>query len=296
MKEFVLLKDKEYPDLLKKIGSDSPKKLYYKGKWDTEIFKNCLAVVGSRQMTFYGKNVVTKIVSEVASAGITIVSGFMYGVDAQAHKTALDVGARTIAVMPCGIDIIHPEYQEDLYKKIVNNQGLIISEFEGNFLPSTWTYPRRNRIIAGLSKAVLVIEAGLKSGSLITANYAKKYNREIFAIPGQIFSENSKGTLQLIKQGATIVTSAEEIIKYFFENNLDIPKTQQILIPHQPNSKHSSNLSLEKQIIERLKKESLGIDDMSRLFGISVSKLGTTLSLMQLKNIIKQQGNKYYVN
>ena len=118
-----------YPRLLKQI-SDAPKQLYYKGSWDDQIFENCLAVVGSRRMTSYGRQAVERLVGEVAASGITIISGFMYGVDATSHKTALRVDGRTIAVMPCGINIINPEYQEDLYNEILENKGLIISEFE----------------------------------------------------------------------------------------------------------------------------------------------------------------------
>ena len=158
----------EYPPLLKAIAQ-APKELYYRGNWSACLFEECLAVVGSRKMTTYGRQVTEKLVSEIASAGITIVSGFMYGIDATAHKAALEAGGRTIAVMPCGIDLIHPEYQEDLYKEILENNGLIISEFPGLFPPALWTYPRRNRIVAGLSRATMVVEAGEKSGALITA-------------------------------------------------------------------------------------------------------------------------------
>lgn len=179
----ITISDNKYPKLLKEIGKDAPKKLYYKGKWDEKIFKNCLAVVGSRMMTAYGKRVVEQIVTEVAAAGLTIVSGFMYGVDAASHQAALKAGGRTIAIMPCGIDLIHPQYQQDLYVEILNNQGLIISEYEGTFLPVNWTYPRRNRIIAAMSQAVLIVEAGEKSGSLITANFAKKFGGRVFAVP-----------------------------------------------------------------------------------------------------------------
>ena len=211
----ITIDDKRYPKLLKKIGNSAPKQLYYKGNWDESIFKNCLAVVGSRRMTTYGKQVVEKITGEAAAAGLTIVSGFMYGVDAQAHRTALRFGGRTIAVMPCGINLIHPEYQQDLYTEILNNHGLIISEYEGNMQPANWTYPRRNRIVAGLSWATLVVEAGEKSGSLITANWAKKFKRKLFVVPGPITSENSKGIMQLIKEGAVPVSSARDILEYY---------------------------------------------------------------------------------
>jgi len=288
----VSIEDSKYPKLLKKI-KDAPKQLYYKGKWDDKIFENCLAVVGSRQMTTYGKRVVDQIVAEVAGAGITIVSGFMYGVDATAHKAALRVGGRTIAVMPCGIERIHPEYQQDLYVEILNNNGLVVSEYEGEMQPANWSYPKRNRIVAGLSKAALIIEAGEKSGSLITANFAKKFNRKIFAVPGPITSENSKGTNQLIEKGATMATSSRDILDYY---RLSPVFSSRFTLKGSDTSRKIQGSSLEQQIIEQLKRESLDIDTISRNFGISAAKLGTVLSLMQLKGLVQQEGNKYYIN
>ncbi|MDP3990733.1 MAG: DNA-processing protein DprA [Candidatus Nealsonbacteria bacterium] len=286
----ISVQDKKYPKLLKKIGKDAPKQLYYKGSWDKEIFENCLAVVGSRQMTTYGKQVVERIVGEVAAAGITIVSGFMYGVDATAHKTALKFGGRTIAVMPCGIDLIHPEYQQDLYVEILNNKGLVISEYEGGMQPSNWTYPRRNRIVAGLSRAALIIEAGERSGSLITANFAKKFGRKLFVVPGPITSENSKGIMQLIKGGAEAVSSAKDVLDFYGEQSARRSSNVLRLAEHKPKA------GIERKIIEKLENEPLGADDLARTFVIPASKLGTALSLMQLKGLIKLEGNKYYVN
>ncbi|MCK5199756.1 MAG: DNA-processing protein DprA, partial [Spirochaetales bacterium] len=173
----------EYPYLLRQI-KDPPPKLYFRGNWDPDIFKETLSVVGSRRMTRYGEIITHSLVSAIASKEITIVSGFMYGIDAQAHNAALESGGRTIAVMPCGIEKIHPEYQSDLHERILNNNGLVVSEYTGDAPPALWTYPRRNRIIAGLSPLLLVVEAGIKSGALITAKIAAKYNKKIFAVPG----------------------------------------------------------------------------------------------------------------
>ncbi|MBI2624798.1 MAG: DNA-protecting protein DprA [Candidatus Nealsonbacteria bacterium] len=280
-----LISDKDYPKLLKKIGSDAPKQLYYKGSWDEGIFKNCLAVVGSRRLTSYGKQVAERLVTEAAAAGITIVSGFMYGGDAVAHKAALRAGGRTVAVMPCGIDLIHPEYQEDLYNEILENKSLIISEYEGDMLPTNWTYPRRNRIVAGLSKAVLVVEAGLKSGSLITANFAKKFGRKVFAVPGPITSEVSKGTLQLIKNGAEMAISSQDILGHYRM------KGQAVLWP-----KEIGGDGLEGKILERLRLEPMGADDLARAFGISASELGVTLSMMELRGLVRREDTKYHPN
>jgi DNA processing protein len=275
-----------YPDLLKEIKS-RPDKLYYKGNWSREIFKNCLAVVGSRQITTYGRQIINKLVPEIASAGITIVSGFMYGVDAQAHRAALLGGGKTIAVMPCGIDRIHPEYQDKLYNQILEEKGLIISETKGTAMPALWSYPRRNRIVAGLSQATLVVEAGLGSGSLITANLTNKFRRKLFAIPGPLTSSVSKGTLELIKDGAEMVTSADDILNYY---NLGNKRRLEI------NSLPSNLDREEKEVIEKLKQEPMDIDFLSRQLNKTSSQVGTKLSLMQLKGLINQKAGKYYVD
>lgn len=290
-------RDKEYPELLKGIGKTAPKKIYYNGEWDSTIFKNCLAVVGSRRMTSYGKRVTEKIVTEVAAAGITIVSGFMYGVDATAHRVAVDSGGRTIAVMPCGIDLVHPSYQHKLYNDILDNRGLIISEYEGETAPANWTYPKRNRIVAGLSQALLVIEAEEKSGSLITADLAKKYKRKIFAIPGPITSTTSRGTLGLIKEGAELVITARDILDYFKSLGFSY-QAKLSEFSNEDNSQNADNSkkSTEKKIVTYLEGEPLGVDELSRLLNIPVSKLGVTLSIMQLRGLISQSGTKYYID
>ena len=274
-----------YPQLLKQIPS-APKELCYKGSWDNFLFENCLAVVGSRRMTSYGRQITERLVSEIASAGLTIVSGFMYGVDATAHKAALGVGGKTIAVMPCGIDVIHPAHQEKLYNDILENNGLIISEFEGNHPPALWTYPKRNKIVAGLSKAVMVMEAASKSGALITAKCAQEYRRGIFAVPGPITSSLSEGALGLIKDGATMVTSAKEILDYYgIVSPLSSTDSRQFL-----------NLSkLEEAIVIKLQQEPISIDDMSRLLGVGASEMGTTLSLMHLKGMLFEEDGKYHI-
>ncbi len=276
----------KYPVLLKKI-EQPPAKLYYKGKWDRTIFENCLAVVGSRKMTRYGKQVTDYLISKLASAGLTIVSGFMYGVDAQAHRAALTGRGRTIAVMPCGIDLIHPAYQGKLYKQILDENGLIISELPGDMQPALWTYPRRNRIVAGLSRATLVIEAGLNSGSLITAGLTRRFSRKLFAVPGPVTSSVSEGTLALIKEGAEMVTGAEGILAYYSIKNHKMPGES--IIP--------ANLSgLEKKIVQRLMQEPLEVDALSRRINVSFSKLSTALSFMELKGLVQQAEGKYHVS
>jgi len=280
----VKIEDKEYPSLLKRIDTP-PKKLYYRGCWDKSLFENCLAVVGSRRMTDYGKMVAEKVVKEIAAAGITIVSGFMYGIDATAHQAALEGNGRTIAVMPCGIDLIHPAYQEKLYNDILKKRGLIISEFEGVFPPDKWTYPKRNRIVAGLSKATLIVEAAMKSGSLITAELTKKYKRKLFALPGPITSKVSEGTNYLLKNGASLVTSSKNVLDFYGKGS-----------SYQENLQRAQVKGIEKDILELLEREGTEIDEISRKFGLPASEIGTTLSLMTMKGLIFQKGRKYFTN
>jgi DNA processing protein len=285
-KNIISIKDKKYPKLLKDIGKMAPEQLFYKGEWDSKIFENCLAVVGSRRLTSYGKKMTEQLVTEIAASGITIVSGFMYGGDEAAHRVAIEAEGRTIAVMPCGIDIIHPEYQEELYNKILGNKGLIISEFKGNFPPANWTYPRRNRIVAGLSRAILIVEAGLNSGTLITAEFARKFGRRVFAVPGPLTSEVSRGTAQLIKEGAIIATEVADILKHYGSS-----AKSNSAKPRIPQAE-----GIKKEIIEQLRKEPMEIDVLARVMRISVAKLSVNLSLMQLKGLINQEKGKYYVN
>lgn len=286
MNKKIVITNPKYPALLKQIP-DPPKTLYYKGTWDADIFKNCLAVVGSRKITRYGRKIVDSIVKEVAASGVTIVSGFMYGVDALSHQAALDAGARTIAVMPCGIEIIHPEYQDALYEKILKNKGLIISEWEGYHPPGLWMYPQRNRIVAGLSIATLVVEAAIKSGSLITAELTRQFNRKLFAVPGPLTSEVSLGTAWLIKDGAQIATSSQDILSSYGlkQNSLKLEEVSSLKLPR-----------IEKQILKHLNSASKQIDELARLMQMSVAKLSRALTLMELKGLLAQEEGRYYVN
>lgn len=295
MHAIITKEEKQYPSLLREIGN-APKKLHYKGEWRPETFEYCLAVVGTRRMTGYGKRATEELVGEIASAGITIVSGFMYGIDAVAHATAVRVGGRTIAVMPCGINVIHPANQEDLYYDILQTGGLVISEFEGDFQPALWTYPKRNRIVAGLSQATLVVEAGEKSGSLITANYAKMYQRQLFAVPGPITSEVAKGTSKLLKEGAHIATNAKDVLSYYREHLGFSYAASSFQVSRSANIQEAHKSSaLEHQILEYLARESVDIDTLTRVLNVEASHLGSVLSLMQLSGAVIEEQGKYYV-
>ena len=277
------LNQKSYPQLLAKINKP-PDPLYCLGNSDPAIFKNCLAVVGSRKMTDYGQQVIEKILPEIVEAGVTIVSGFMYGVDETAHLVCLENQGKTIAVLGCGINLIRPTTLKNLHQKILANNGLILSELTGEHPPFRWTFVRRNRIISGLSKATLIVEASEESGSLVTARLAKEQKRKVLAIPGPIGSSSSKGTAMLIRQGATLVSSAEEVLQAL---GLKIANRKE---------KDLNNLSREeKQVINFINEGSFSADEISRKLKMPSSQLGSLLSILLVKGPLKQDSRgRYY--
>lgn len=274
----VKITDSAYPKLLKNIPGP-PDPLFLKGNLNDKVFENCVAVVGSRNMTIYGKRVTEKIIS-VFSKDITVVSGFMTGVDAEAHRQALKFGLRTIAVMPCGIDYVHPEDQEDLYNSILSGSGLVISEYEGNFKPRIWTYPRRNRIVAGISRVVIVIEAAMKSGSLITARIAHSYGRDVYVVPGSIFSNLSSGKVQIANDFAKLIDSGFYVNKKL---GLDSKKL----------SNHPSELR-NNSILKTLNDLPMTVDELSEHLSMGVSELSTQLTLLSVDGKVKERGGRFY--
>jgi len=254
--------------------SDPPKQLYYRGKLDPELFKKSLAIVGSRRMTSYGERALEMIVPGLVVENVTIISGFMYGVDTKAHRECLDCGGKTIAVLGGGLDVLYPPENEKLYSEIIEKNGLILSEYEPKQQPQLWTFVQRNRIVAGLSTlGVLIIEAGEKSGSLVTAKIAKKLGKPVFAIPGQITSSVSIGTNQLIKEGlAKMVLRASDIV--------GIPS----VAPNHPTDK----------ILDLLSAEPLTLDELAIKLGKNVIETGQILTMLSLKGEIEERGGKYY--
>ena len=209
--ECQILADKNYPENSKKIDN-KPIKLFIKGEIKASD-KKALAVVGSRRMSCYGKKVTQKLVADLVKEKITIVSGLARGIDTVAHQTALKMGGRTIAVLAGGLDKVYPPENKDLVGKIIKGHGAVVSEFPLGQPAVSVNFPVRNRIIAGLSLGVLVIEGALKSGSLITARYAAEQGREVFAVPGPIDAIGSQAPLFLIKQGAKLVEKIEDILE-----------------------------------------------------------------------------------
>ena len=270
--------DTAYPKMLLQIPSP-PKKLYFKGNYSEKIFENSLAVVGSRKMSPYGERALEKIFSTLSSE-ITIVSGFMHGVDAEAHRKALKFGLNTIAVMPCGVDLVHPGDQKNLYEEIVS-KGLVISEYDGYFEPKVWTYPRRNRVVAGLSRAVLVIEAALNSGSLITARMAHSFGREVFVVPGSIFSDLNSGKVQISNEFAKTIDSGSYINKYF---NLNC--TENIF---------KENKMDKNEILNYLKSTPMTIDDLKKQFPEKdISQISAEITLLTMNNLVVEREGIFY--
>ncbi len=218
----VKIEDKNYPQLLKEID-DPPKVLYFKGELKPEEI--CFAVVGTRMFSIYGKKIALEISKELSETGLTIVSGLAPGIDTFVHRSVVENKKRTIAVLGTGVDeeSIYPRENLKLARMILENKGALISEYSPGTRGSKVTFPQRNRIISGLSLGTLVIEAKEKSGALITARYALEQNREVFAVPGQIDSLNSKGPHYLIKNGAKLVEKVDDILS---EINLAEVKNQ----------------------------------------------------------------------
>ena len=212
--EIKMIKQEEFPKALLEIPQP-PEKLFITGDLPNTADYYYLAVVGSRKYTSYGREACERIIAGLAGYPIVIVSGLALGIDGTAHRAALDAGLRTIAVPGSGLDqsVIYPRTHLGLAKEIVENGGALLSEYELDFKATPWSFPQRNRIMAGLSQGVLIIEAEEKSGTLITARMALDYNRNVFVVPGPIFSATSKGTNNLLRQGATPITSAKDLLE-----------------------------------------------------------------------------------
>ncbi|MFH0936696.1 MAG: DNA-processing protein DprA [Candidatus Daviesbacteria bacterium] len=277
--------DEEYPKLLKEIY-DPPTVLYFKGEIK-KTDEKAIAVVGTRKMTGYGKLVTEKLASELANLGITVVSGLARGVDSTAHKAVVEAGGRTLAVLGGGLNNIFPPENIDLAKKITQGFGAVFSEFPPDHPSLPGNFPARNRIISGLSLAVLVTEAAEDSGSLITARCALEQGRDVFAVPGPITSDLSKGPSILIKQGAKLITEAEEILE-----ELGIEKRQVASVMSRENLKLSE---IEEKILECLENENQHIDEICRKLSISAASVSAALVKMEIHSLVKNLGGGNYV-
>ncbi len=276
-------KDKEYPKNLKGLDN-APVVLYAIGNLKP-VDDNAVAIVGTRKMTYYGREVAEKFSGELASYGITIVSGLARGIDTIAHKSALAVGGRTIAVIAGGLDNIYPPENIKLAKDIVNKGSAILSEYPLGYPALPTNFPSRNRIVSGLSKAVVVVEGYKKSGTLLTASNAAEQGRTVFAVPGQIYSPMSEAPHFLLQNGAKWAFSSKDILD---ELDLQVKVDKNAVLKVLPDTEE------EKQIYEILAKGPLHLDEIVRITKADISNVSSTLMSMTLKGMVKEVGGGVY--
>ncbi|MDD5050790.1 MAG: DNA-processing protein DprA [Candidatus Pacebacteria bacterium] len=270
---------KDFPPLLREIN-DPPKKLYVKGvlpDWKENMF---LAVVGARKYTSYGKEACEKLIAGLRGYPIVIVSGLALGIDSIAHRAALDAGLKTIAIPGSGLSekVLYPSSHRELARKIVESGGALLSEFELEFHATNYSFPQRNRIMAGMTHATLVVEAEIRSGTLITSKFATEYNRDVLTIPGSIFSKTSEGPHMLLRLGATPITTCEELLWALGFEQDEETKTQTLFADASP----------EEQIILNFLTEPMTRDELIRTCGKNTSEMNVLLSGMEIKGMIKE--------
>ncbi len=280
--ELRLQEDENFPAVLKEI-SWPPFGIYIKGSFPEIDFK--IGIVGTRKATDVGRNIAKKIGGELSKNGVAIISGLALGIDESAHKGAVEAGGKTTAVLAVGLDRVYPQQNAGLAKKILSEGGCIVSEYPIGAISYPARFIERNRIISGLSSAVVIIEAPKKSGALATAKFALEQNREIFVVPGPAGHPNYAGSHELIRAGARLVTSAEEVLE---DLNLQI----------QPAEQNVNDLNeKQKSIFAVLEKsgQSMDIDKISELLKMGISELNREMTFLLLKGIIKEGGGKYYI-
>jgi DNA processing protein len=280
MYEVRQLASSEFPSLLNEIP-EVPKKLFARGNLPDKKAK-ILAVVGSRRYTNYGKQVCESLIHGLRGYNICIVSGLAIGIDGIAHRAALDAGVMTLAIPGSGLgdDVLYPRRHRGLAHEILENGGGLVSEYEPDFRATLWSFPKRNRIMAGIAHAVLVVEAGQKSGTLITSRLATEYNRDVFAVPGSIYSEASKGPHMLIRLGATPITSSEDILEAF---NMEAKDPKEASLP--------SGLSEIETRVLTLLSEPKDRDAIIRELLLDVSVANITLMQMEMNGLIAEDND-----
>ena len=280
MEDIVKLTGDQIPKPLLEIPQP-PKQLYLRGKLpDPDLIY--LAVVGSRNFTTYGKEACQKLIAGLKGYPIVIVSGLAMGIDTIAHRAALSAGLITMCMPGSGLDnnVIHPKQNVKLAQEIVDAGGCLISELEPDWKATIYSFPQRNRLMAGISKAVLIIEAQEKSGTLITARMALDYNRDVLAVPGQIFSDNSKGTNRLIHQGATPITTSEELL---IALGFDVQKEEV------SEKEKYADCGKDEMVMINLLHEPMERNELIRESGMDTAKANALLSIMEIKELIKEE-------
>lgn len=274
---------KLYPLLLKEIACP-PQFLFVRGNHELLNSSLCIAVVGTRKISEYGERVLREIIPPLVKAGAVIVSGLAFGVDGKAHEITLQHGGKCIAVFGCGVNEIYPKEHRSLAQRILENGGALISELPPGESPRTHHFPARNRIISGLSKATIIVEAKKKSGSLITAQFALDQNRDVFAVPGSIFSENQEGTNHLILEGAIPLVSKEELL---VQLNLAEATVNTTPVPLTFDSR-------EEELLFEALREPRSIDELKNTVNLDLPVISQFLSLLELKGLVKNYGNTRY--
>jgi DNA processing protein len=277
------LDDAAYPRLLREIPG-APPLIYVRGAL-TAADDWAVAVVGTRSPTTYGREAAFRLSGDLARAGVTLVSGLALGVDALAHEATLEAGGRTLAVLGCGVDQPYPERNRRLAARIIE-QGALISDYPLGTLPVAANFPPRNRIISGLSRGVLVVEAGERSGALITVGFALEQGREVFALPGPIFSRQSAGCNRLIRDGAALARSAEDLLADLELTTASVQREARAEIPDDP---------AEAAILELLGYEPRHIDELGRDAGLSAPAAAAALALLELRGLARQPAPLQYV-
>lgn len=275
--------DEAYPQRLLHVDQPPPV-LYVAGSLEKKD-ELAVAVVGTRRVTGYGRQVTENIASSLAFNGITVVSGLARGVDGVAHSSALAAGGRTLAILGCGVDVIYPPEHRALAQKIIEN-GALISDYAPSTPPDSANFPPRNRIISGLCLGVAVVEAGEKSGALITAEFAAEQGREVFAVPGNITAPQSKGTNRLIRDGATPLLSAEDILDGLQLRQTPVGKQARLQFPEG---------EVESALFQILRQEPMHVDDLCASTGLTADKVSAALVMMELKGMVRGLGGMQYI-
>lgn len=282
--KFTTVFDDDYPYLLKQIYAP-PIVLFYKGSLVNQNSEKNIAIVGTRNLTHYGKKIAFQIARDLVQNDFIITSGLARGVDSEAHLGALSANGITWAVLGCGLANIYPKENDKLLAKIIESGGAVFSEFPTNMPPNAENFPARNRIITGLSKGTVIVQCAKKSGAMISAQFAIEQDREVFAVPGNIDLEQSSGPNLLIKQGATAITSAEDILDFF-----------SLAISHKPKLEQVLNLSLaEQKIYDIISFDPISFDLLVNKADLPIGDVYSILLGLELKSIIKQLPGQYYL-
>lgn len=275
--------DAGYPALLRQIY-DPPFVLYVRGEL-LPADEWAIAVVGTRRASAYGREATRRLAGDLAANGVTIVSGLASGIDSHAHRVALEAGGRTIAVLAHGLDQVYPPQNRSLAARILEN-GALVSEFALGTPPEGRNFPARNRIISGLSLGTLVVEAGTRSGALITAEFAAEQGRDVFAVPGNIFAAGAAGTNRLLQMGAKVALGVEDILEELNLTMIGAFQQAREIVPEN---------EMESRLLQHLSDDPLHVDELGQVAGMAISEVTSALALMELKGMVRQVGGMNYV-